>query len=100
VRFKEHQAGWVALKNGRPIAELGFIRIDPPFYLFRFTLIGGDPTQKRFFENTAKRKPDPELIFHNHADPNLTVADGPFLATLWPDGVVHLRDFRIAPKAE
>ena len=99
-RFKEHEAGWTVFKAGQPIAKLNFISIDPPTYLFYFTLIGADPTQKRFFEHTARRKPDPELIFHNHADPNLTVADGPFLATLWPDGVVHLRDFRITQKAK
>ena len=98
-RFKEHEAGWTVFKAGQPIAKLSFIRIDPPTYLFHVTLIGEDPTQKRFFEHTARRKPDPELTFHNQADPTLTVADGPFLATLWPDGVVHLRDFRISPVA-
>jgi len=93
-RFKEHEAGWTVFRAGQAIAKLSFIRIDPPAYLFRFTMIGDDVTQKRFFEHSAMRNPDPELIFRNQADPNLTVADGDFLATLWSDGVVHLRDFR------
>ena len=93
-RLREHEAGWIAIKNGRPIAEFTFIRISPPAFLFHFTLIGDDLTRKRLFEHSALRDPDPELTFQNRADPNLVVADGPFLANLWSDGVLRLRDFR------
>src|SRR5476649_1431522 len=78
-RFKEHEAGWTVFKAGQAIAKLSFIRIDPPAYLFRFTMVGDDVTQKRFFEHSAMRNPDPELIFHNQADPNIAVVDGNFL---------------------
>src|ERR1022692_488049 len=86
-RTREHEAGWTVLKKGKPIAEFSFIRIDPPFYLFKFTLAENDLSLKQLFAFGARQAPDSELVYQNRSDRNLIVVDELFLAHLFPDEV-------------
>jgi hypothetical protein len=93
-RNAEHRAGWMVYMGGKLIAKLDFIEQEWPWYVFRFTFLGDDHGYKQLFIKPAHRDPDPNLIFKNQADQSVIVADGQFLASLMPDDVLWLRDYR------
>jgi hypothetical protein len=65
-RLVEHQHGWAVVLDGERIAELNFLRIDPPFYLFRARFLTTDAQKIDYgLRGTAKREPEERLEFHS-----------------------------------
>jgi hypothetical protein len=93
-RFAEHQAGWTVLNAGEPVAELDFIRIDPPFYLFQCVVIAGHEAELTWLKSTAFRAPDPDLSFRNRMNKTLCVKDDLFFVNISADLIVSIRDMR------
>ncbi|MDR1192356.1 MAG: hypothetical protein LBK60_11955 [Verrucomicrobiales bacterium] len=93
-RFEEHQAGWTVLNAGESIAELNFIRIDPPFYLFQCFVIEGHEAELALLKATAFRVSDSNLSFRNQMNKTLCVKDKFFFVNISSDLIVSIRDMR------
>ena len=93
-RLEEHKAGWTVLRNGQPIAELAFVRMDPPLYMFLLTPVADQGEILEILGRSAFRPPDPKISFKNKKNPELTVEDQCFFTGVLPDGTLTLRDVR------
>ena len=92
-RSREHAAGWVVLKGTRPIAELTFTRIDPPWYRFNLMVLSNDNEVRQVLAGSAFRDPDPEISFKNRENDQLVVEDRFFFTAMHPE-YVSIRDIR------
>lgn len=93
-RLKEHEAGWVVLRAGKAIAELDFVRIDPPFYLFKCSVVQGHESELQLLRGSTLRNPDPDILYRNRASPGLCVKDEYFFINAQPDMSAAIRDMR------
>ena len=93
-RYDEHEAGWRVVLDGAEVAQLDFVRIDPPFYLFRPVVETKDEAKIEYsLRRTTSRAPEDRLLFRcRRFDAVATDAD--FFVSLHDDGIVSVRDMR------
>lgn len=93
-QYDEHEAGWRVILAGEEIAQLDFLRLDPPFYLFRPVLQTKDEAKIAYaLRQTTSRVPGNCVRFQCRAF-GVNASDGDFFVNLSDDGLVSIRDLR------